>query len=96
MKTLCNKEAYFILNSLAWFELLKDFQSEIFCTAKHILNFQMGNFFTETFVLNLCNFDVAEVSILLELRFKRNVNIYRVSSFKDFGNVIFASKSFFW
>ena len=60
MKTLCNKEAYFIFNSLAWFELLKDFQSEIFCTAKHILNFQMGNFFTETFVLNLCNFDVAE------------------------------------
>ena len=34
--------------------------------------------------------------ILLELCFDKNVNIYKVSSFKVFENVIFASKSFFW
>ena len=35
------------------------------------------------------------MSTLLELRFDRNVNIYKLSSFKDFENVIFVSKSFF-
>ena len=34
------------------------------------------------------------MSILLELRFETNVNIYKISSFKDFENVIFVFKSF--
>ena len=46
MKTLWFTKAYFI-NSLVWFEPLKVFQSDIF-------------FLTETFVSNLCNFDIAE------------------------------------
>ena len=37
------------------------FQSEIFCTGKHIVYFQMWRFFLiETFLLTLCNFNVAE------------------------------------
>ena len=36
------------------------------------------------------------MSILSELRFKRNVSIYKMCSFKDFENVIFVFKSFFW
>ena len=39
MKTLCFKKACFILNSSANFELLRVFQSEIFCARKHILYF---------------------------------------------------------
>ena len=39
MKTLCFKKACFILNSSAHFELLRVFQSEIFCARKHILYF---------------------------------------------------------
>ena len=42
---------------------MKFFQSEIFGTGKHILFFQMGSFIiflTETFVLNLCNFNIVE------------------------------------
>ena len=58
---LCYKKAYFISDSLTQFELLKVFQSEIFCTGKHIVYFQMSNFFLiETFVLNLCSFNTAE------------------------------------
>ena len=34
--------------------------------------------------------------ILLELGFDRNGNTYKVSSFKDFENVVFVSKSYFW
>ena len=36
-----------------------------------------------------------KISILLEMRFERNVIIYKVSSFKDF-EIVFVSKSFFW
>ena len=35
------------------------------------------------------------MSILLLLRFERNVNIYKSSSLKDFENVVFVSKSYF-
>ena len=35
------------------------------------------------------------MSILLDLRFERNINIYKSSSFKDLENVVFVSKSFF-
>ena len=35
------------------------------------------------------------MSILLELHFERNVNIYKDSSLEDFENVIFVSHSFF-
>ena len=37
-----------------------------------------------------------KMSVFLELRFDRNLMIYKVSSFKDFQNVVFVSKSFFW
>ena len=36
------------------------------------------------------------MSILLLLRFEQNVNIYKSSSLKDFENVVFVSKSYFW
>ena len=35
-----------------------------------------------------------KMPILLELRFYRNMNIYKVHSFKDFQDVVFVSKSF--
>ena len=35
-----------------------------------------------------------KMPILLELRFYRNMNIYKVYSFKDFQDVVFVSKSF--
>ena len=37
---------------------------------------------------------LGKVSILLELRFERNANIYETSSFKDFENVVFFPNSF--
>ena len=37
-----------------------------------------------------------KMSVFLELRFDRNLMIYKVSSFKDFQNVVFVSKSLFW
>ena len=49
-------------------------------------------FLTETFVLTILI--LLKMSILLELRFETNVNIYKISSFKDFENVIFVFKSF--
>ena len=52
-------------------------------------------FLTETFFLYLCNFIIAESVNLLELPFDRNLNICKVSSFKDFQNIAFVSKSFF-
>ena len=55
--------------------------------------FQNKEFFlTETFVLTILI--LLKMSILLELRFETNVNIYKISSFKDFENVIFVFKSF--
>ena len=54
--------------------------------------------FLKRLFLNLCYaiLILLKMSILLELRFERNVNIFKVSSFKDFENVIFVFKSFFW
>ena len=37
-----------------------------------------------------------KMSVFLELRFDRNLMIYKVSRFKDFQNVVFVSKSLFW
>ena len=37
-----------------------------------------------------------KMSTFLEMRFDRNFNICKVPSFKDFQNVVFVSKSFFW
>ena len=61
---------------------------------KHILYFQMSSFYAvwlKRYVILI----LQKMSILLELRFHINVNIYNVSSFKDFQNVVFVSKSFF-
>ena len=55
--------------------------------------FQNKEFFlTETSVLNSCNFNIAENVNILVLRFEKNVNIYKITSFKDFEKVIFVSK----
>ena len=102
MKTLCFKKACFILNSLAQFELLRVCQSEIFCTRKYndykISNVKFLCFFflfffflTETFFYICVILILLKMSIFLELRFGRNLNIYKVSSFK-----VFIFKSFFW
>ena len=53
-------------------------------------------FLTEMFVLNLCNFNIAENVNMLELSFELNVNTYKISIFKEFENVIFVCKSFLW
>ena len=54
----------FILKNLAWLEFLKVFQSEIFCITK------CGGFFlTETFILNLCSFNIAENANNVETAF---------------------------
>ena len=100
MKTLCFKKACFILNSLAQFELLRVCQSEIFCTRKYndykisnvkFLCFFFVFFLTETFFYICVILILLKMSIFLELRFGRNLNIYKVSSFK-----VFIFKSFFW
>ena len=44
MKALCYKKAFFVLNSLAQFKLLKVFRSELFCTIKHIVHFKISSF----------------------------------------------------
>ena len=55
--------------------------------------FQNKEFFlTETSVLNSCNFNIAKNVNVLVLHFEKNVNIYEVTSFKDFEKVIFVSK----
>ena len=60
IKTSCFKKAYFILNSLAYFKLLKVFQSEALCTGEHNLYLQMWLFWLKLIFIYLCNFNIAE------------------------------------
>ena len=70
METLWYKKSYFILKNLVQFGFLKDLQSEILCTGNwkahcvspvmELLLLSFFLFLTETFVLNLYNFNIAE------------------------------------
>ena len=51
-------------------------------------------FLTGTFVLNLYSFNIAKNVDIVGTAFKRNVHICKISNWKDFENIIFASKSF--
>ena len=50
---------------------------------KEVYGFYL-NILTETFILNLFSFSIAENANIVGTAFDRNVNIYKVLSFKDF------------
>ena len=67
-------------------------QMKTLCCKKNNMFF----FLTKTFALHLCNFNIVENINIVKIAFSQNVNIYKVSSFKDFENAVFVSKSFSW
>ena len=70
-------------------ELLQVFQPEIFWTGKHILYFQMRRFYVFFDWKIYAVLILLKMTILLELHFDRNVDIYKISSFKVFENISF-------
>ena len=55
--------------------------------------FWLEHFFIYIYIY-LRNFNITENINIVGIAFDRNVTIYKISSFKDFQNVVFVSKSF--
>ena len=77
MKTLCCKKFYFILNSLAQFELLRVFQLEISYTGKHIFISKCfhGFFLLKHLLYIYVILILLKMSMLSKVRFERKCRI---------------------